>query len=452
MVFGDLLVFQIGRRSIRLTDCLVPKRLDLCYTMLIMRRETRGSLASSMLISFQEAQDKVLSHIQPLGAEKVSLLTALGRVIAEDVYATRNIPPYDNSGMDGFAVKNGDIQSASKDHPIKLKVIDDLPAGSVPTKIVGEGQAIRIMTGAPMPLGADTVIPVEETEEKDDFVSILKEAPEGEHVRRAGEDVNEGVRVFSAGDVLDPAGIGMLASLGRSSISVYQRPSAAILCTGNELVDVDENLDGVKIVSSNSYSLAAQAKDCGAIPIQLGLAKDRKEEITERLRQGMRADVLISSAGVSVGDFDYVKSALSDLGMELIFWRVAMKPGKPLAFGTINKKPVFGLPGNPVSSMISFEQFVRPSLLKMMGHRRLFRRMLEATLKGDIRKESGSRHFIRSFISFDGEQYSAVPVRSQGSGILSSMVAANGLIVVPEDREIVKAGERVKVQLLDRSF
>jgi molybdopterin molybdotransferase len=403
-----------------------------------------------MLTAFQEALDRVLSHIQPLGSEKVSLLEALGRVIAEDIFATRDLPPYDNSGMDGYAVKYADIQNASKSRPIRLKVIGDLPAGSASTKIIEQGQAIRIMTGAPIPMGADTVIPVEETEEKEGFVSIFREVPLGEYIRRAGEDVKKGVRVFSTGDVISPAGVGMLASLGRSSVSVYQRPLAAILCTGNELVDVDGELDEVKIVSSNSYSLAAQVKECGAIPVQLGIAKDRREEIIEGLHQGIRADVLISSAGVSAGDFDYVKGALSELGMELIFWRVAMKPGKPLAFGTINKKPVFGLPGNPVSSMVSFEQFVRPSLLKMMGHREPFRPVIEATLKGVIHKESGSRHFIRALVSLEGNQYTVAPAGAQGSGILRSMVKANGLIVVPEDREIVKAGERVKVQLIDR--
>jgi molybdopterin molybdotransferase len=403
-----------------------------------------------MLTAFQEALDRVLSHIQPLGSEKVSLLEALGRVIAEDIFATRDLPPYDNSGMDGYAVKYADIQNFSKSRSIRLKVIGDLPAGSVSTKIIEQGQAIRIMTGAPIPMGADTVIPVEETEEKEGFVSIFREVPLCEYIRRAGEDVKKGVRVFSTGDVISPAGVGMLASLGRSSVFVYQRPLAAILCTGNELVDVDGELDEVKIVSSNSYSLAAQVKECGAIPVQLGIAKDRREEIIEGLRQGIRADVLISSAGVSAGDFDYVKGALSELGMELIFWRVAMKPGKPLAFGTINKKPVFGLPGNPVSSMVSFEQFVRPSLLKMMGHREPFRPVIEATLKGVIHKESGSRHFIRALVSLEGNQYAVAPAGAQGSGILRSMVKANGLIVVPEDREIVKAGERVKVQLIDR--
>jgi molybdopterin molybdotransferase len=244
----------------------------------------------------------------------------------------------------------------------------------------------------------------------------------------------------------------MVASIGRSSISVYQRPLVSILCTGEELVDVDEPMEGVKIVSSNSYTLAGQVRECGAIPVQLGIARDRKEEVKEKLRQGLRADVLISSAGISVGDYDFVKEALKDLGMEMVFWRVAMKPGKPMAFGTIREKPVFGLPGNPVSSMVSFEQFVRPALLKMMGHRQIFRPFIEAMFNEDLDIEPGKRHYIRAVVSRQEDQYVVTTTGAQGSGILNSMVRANGLIVIPEDRKRVQAGEKVKVQLLSSEF
>ena len=404
------------------------------------------------MITVEEALDRILSRLAPLGAEKVPILDTLGRVMAEEISAGRDIPPLDNSGMDGYAVRWEDIRSASTDHRVQLDVIEDLPAGFVARQTVGKGQAIRIMTGAPIPKGADTVIPVEDTEMKERRVFILKSLGAGANIRRAGEDVKKGDRVISTGDLIRPAEVGMLASLGRSFVYVYQRPQVAILATGDELADVDETLDGVKIVSSNSYALAAQVKDCGAIPIQLGIARDRKEEIEKKLRQGLRADVLISSAGVSVGDYDFVKDVLNDLGTEMVFWKVAMKPGKPLAFGLIQGKPVFGLPGNPVSSMVSFEEFVRPSLLKMMGHRQLFRPVIEAVLKEDIHKEPGRRHFVRAFVSFDKDHYQVTITGEQGSAILRSMVKANGLVVVPEDRKIVKAGEKVQVQLLDRSF
>ena len=401
------------------------------------------------MINVEEALDKVLSHIRPLGSEKVSILDALGRVCAEDIIANRDIPPFNNSGMDGYAVRSEDIKNASPEHPVQLEVIEDLPAGFIPKRRVERGNSIRIMTGALIPEGADAVAPVEGTKKEGNFVSIFASSFPGEYIRKAGEDVKEGECVISTGDLIDPAEIGMLASVGRSFVAVYQRVTAAILCTGEELVDVDGDLNGTKIVSSNSYSLAAQVKDCGGIPIQLGIAKDRKDEIKEKLLQGIRADVLISSAGVSVADYDFVKDVLADLGVEIVFWKVAMKPGMPVAFGTVQGKPVFGLPGNPVSSMVSFEQFVRPSLLKMMGHRQLFRPVIDAVLKESFQKSPGRRHFVRAFVSLDKGQYFVSPTGAQGSGILKSMVKANGLMVIPEDRKIVKAGETVEVQLLD---
>jgi molybdopterin molybdotransferase len=403
------------------------------------------------MITVEEALNKILSRIQPLGLERVNLLGGLGRVIGEDVVANRDIPPFDNSGMDGYAVRAEDIQNASFDHPVRLKVIGDLPAGFLSTQTVGRGQAIRIMTGAPIPEGADSVIPVEDTKDEDGFVSILKAVSIGESIRERGGDVRKGDPVISKGDIIRPSEIGMLASVGRSNVFVHQRPIVAILCTGEELVDVDGDLDGVKIVSSNSYTLAAQVRDCGAIPVQLGIAKDRKEEIKEKFLQGIRADVIISSAGISVGDYDFVKEVLNDLGVEMIFWKVAMKPGKPVVFGTLQGKWVFGLPGNPVSSMVSFEQFVRPSLLRMMGHRQIFRPVIEAVLREDIHKKSGMRYFIRGEVSMEKDSYQVTTTGPQGSGILKSMVKANGLIILPEDREIVRAGEKVKVQLLNSS-
>ena len=407
---------------------------------------------SFSMTTVDEALDKILSHIHPLGFEKVSVLDSLGRVAGEDIHARRDIPPFDNSAMDGYAIRSQDVEKASSNHPVRLEVIEDLPAGSISTKKLQKGKAIRIMTGAPVPKEADAVIPVEDTKKENGSALILRAATPGENIRRSGEDVKKADRVISNGDMIRPAEVGMLVSVGRSFVSVYQRPLVSILCTGDELVDVDGDLDEVKIISSNSYTLGAQVKDCGAIPLQLGIARDRKEEIEEKLRQGIRADVIISSAGVSVGDYDFVKDVMKQLGMEMVFWKVAMRPGQPLAFGTIGGKPVFGLPGNPVSSMISFEQFVRPSLLKTMGLRKLFRPVVEAVLKEDIKKMAGRRYFIRGSVSFEKDQYLVSTTGEQGSGILRSMVKANGLIVIPEEQERVRAGEKVKVQLLDRNF
>ncbi len=404
------------------------------------------------MLSVDAALTEVLSRILPLGAENGFLLDALGRVAAEDVSADRALPGFDNSGMDGYAVVHTDTLPATRQSPVRLRVLEDVAAGTLPTRRVRRGEASRIMTGAPIPEGADGVVPLEETESEAASVIIFSRVESGAYIRRAAEDVRKGDIVISRGDLLRAPEIGMLASLGRSCVSIYQRPVVAILCTGDELVDLDEELDKGKVYSSNSYHLAAQVIDSGGIPLQLGIAGDRKEEIEEKMRQGLRADVLISSAGVSVGDYDLVKDVLKELGMQTVFWKVAMKPGKPLVFGLIEGKPVFGLPGNPVSSMVAFEQFVRPSLLKMMGHRRLFRPVIDAILRQDISKEPGRRHFVRVRISLEEGEYFVVPTGAQGSNLLTPIMKANGLMIIPEDQEVVRAGEKVKVQLLDRNF
>jgi molybdopterin molybdotransferase len=404
------------------------------------------------MISVEAALSRILAAIRPLGLEKVNLLDALGRVIGEDIVASRPIPPKDNSAMDGYALRSADSRGASPEKPVVLDVIEDIPAGAIPRKRVGQGQAARIMTGAPVPVGADAVMRMEDTEKDGQAVKVFVEATVGQDVRLAGEDVRTGETVISCGDMIRPAEIGMLAALGRSFISVYQKPLIAILATGDELVDVDEHPSPWQIISSNSYALAAQVLDCGAIPLQIGIAKDTREDLMAKLHSALRADLIISSGGVSVGDYDLVKDIMQEVGNRMQFWQVAMRPGKPLAFGAMKGVPLFGLPGNPVSSMVSFEQFVRPSILKMMGHRNLFRKTIRALLKESIDKKKGTRHFIRARITFEDGRYRAVSTGEQGSGILKSMVHANGLIVLPEDAASVKAGDMVTVQLIDPSL
>jgi len=404
------------------------------------------------LISVEEALRMILSQIKILGTERVDILNGLGRVLAEDIHAPFNVPPFDNSAMDGYAVKFVDIEGASPGSPVRLRVVADLPAGSVASQPLQNGEAIRIMTGAPVPQGVDTVIMQEDTRSEGNTVDILEAAPLGSNIRNAGEDITKDSILFTSGTKIRPAHIGILASVKRACITVYQQPRVAILSTGDELVDIDQEITHGKIVASNSYSLSALVADNGGIPIHLGIARDTKEELKERLLQGLHADIILSSGGVSVGDYDFVKEVLADLGVDMKFWQVAMRPGKPLAFGIIGGKPAFGLPGNPVSAMVSFEQFVRPAMRKMRGHKRLFGITVDAAAEEEVTTLKGRRYYIRCMVTSRDGKYFASTTGEQGSGILMSMGTANGLMVVPEDQDVVKPGDGVKVQILDREF
>lgn len=404
------------------------------------------------MITVDEALRAVLDAVSPLGIEKVGIMDALGRVLGEDVYARRNIPPQDNSAMDGIVVRSNDTRGASADKPVRFRLLEEIPAGHIPTRTIGPFEAAKIMTGATIPAGGDTVIRREEIREEGQSVLIIAPSEPGQDIRRAGEDVAEGELALTRGEVIRPAEIGMLASLGRSFVYVYQRPLVAIVATGNELVDIDETPSLWSIITSNSYSLASQVKECGALPLQVGIARDTKEDIICKFRNAARADVVISSGGVSVGDYDLVRGVIAEKWDGIQFWQVAMKPGKPFAFGHIGDKPFFGLPGNPVSSMISFEQFVRPALLKMMGHGNIYRPMVKAKLAETISKKRGVKHFIRAQIAINDGIYTATTTGDQGSGILKSMVKANGLIIMPENATRVEKGEEATVQLIDHSL
>ncbi|PKN37666.1 MAG: hypothetical protein CVU62_08040 [Deltaproteobacteria bacterium HGW-Deltaproteobacteria-2] len=404
------------------------------------------------MISVEEALKTILINFRPLGLEKINILDGRGRVIGEDILAPRNIPSANNSAMDGYAVRHIDTKGATKDKPLKLKIIEDIPAGKVALKKINKGEAARIMTGAVIPEGADAIVRQEDTLKNGKTVIIYTSAKKADNIRFAGEDVRKSELVMKKGSALRPADIGMLAALGKAFVSVYQKPRVAIMSTGDELVDIEIDPPPGKIVNSNSYSLAAQVLECGAIPIMLGISKDKKSDLEETFKTAMHADLIISSGGVSVGDFDFVKNVMGELGNAMHFWQVAMRPGKPLAFGAIEGVPLFGLPGNPVSAMVSFEQFVRPSLLKMQGHKNIFRQTIKAVCAEDFQKQAGFKHFIRAIVKRGKNKYVVITTGGQGSGILKSMVTANGLIVIGESETRIKKGTEVTVQLLDNSL
>ncbi len=394
-------------------------------------------------------RNKKYSRRFPFSAEKeyISWRPWVG-FLAQDVTAKRDVPSADNSAMDGFCCKHEDLEGASPTAAVKLKLIGESPAGRPFQGTLVAGEAVRIMTGGLIPAGGDTVIMAEDTDRDGDHVVCLKDPGPAAHIRRRGEDVTAGENVLVAGTIVRPPEVGMLATLGHAYVHVYQRPSVAILSTGDELVDLDEPFVDGKVVCSNTYSLAAQVMECGAVPISLGIATDDEVDQRERISDGVRADVILTSGGVSVGKYDLVKDTLSKLGMRVKFWKVAMKPGKPLVFGTIGNKPVFGLPGNPSAAMISFEQFVRPALLKMMGHRDLFRPFIEATLVHDVTIRSDRLHLVRCRLYEEDGRMMAAVAGSQSSGALRSMVIANGLMSLSPENAPFSAGDAVKAQIL----
>lgn len=384
------------------------------------------------LLSVEEALAIALEPVNYVGDERVDLLSALGRVIAEDIYAPLDIPLEANSAMDGYAVRAEDVASASIESPVVLTVVEDLPAGYVARKSLGQGEAIRIMTGAPIPDGADAVVMVEVTERvEDNRVKIFESAKVGQSIRPRGEDVHAGDLLIKRGSELGSAEIGLLASCQRPFVLVARRPTVAIISTGDELVEIEQPLMPGKIVNSNSYSLAALVRTAGAIPIIQPIARDNEEEIRKAIETATSSDFMVSSGGVSVGDYDYVKSVLQSLGADIRFWRVSMKPGKPIAFGTLKGRPYFGLPGNTVSSMLSFLLFVKPAIKKAMGAS-FSQPMLDVILETDAKSKGDRRTYLRATIRYNKGAFYAQLMPKQGSGVLSSMLGANGLVILEE--------------------
>lgn len=408
-------------------------------------------------LTVQEALTAVLAGVSVLSSEKVPLLDALGRVIAEPVVAQDSLPPFANSAMDGYAMRAADLADATAENPAELRVVGDVAAGSVPDVVVEAGTAVRIMTGAPLPPGADAVVPVEDTNEAwrnperplPQRIQIRRAVGTGDYVRQAGGDITAGQTIIEQGHLLRPQEVGVLASLGVAQVAVIRRPKVGILATGDELIAIEEPLRPGKIRNSNGYTQTAQVLAAGGIPVSLGIARDTEVDVRQKLQAGLDAgvDLFISSAGVSVGAYDVVKAVLEIEG-NVGFWRVRMRPGKPLAFGTYHNIPYLGLPGNPVSAMVSFERFARPAILKMAGRVDWERPLLSVVVQENIQSD-GRESYLRAIVSSQNGQMVARTTGSQDSHMMTSLVKANALMIVPEGVTEVQAGQTLQAWLVD---
>jgi molybdopterin molybdotransferase len=413
------------------------------------------------MLTVEQALERVLSLVEQLPAVDVPLSDSDGTTLAKDILAPFNVPALANSAMDGYAVRSLDLPETSVSNPTKLEVIDQIQAGDLPTKSLSHGTAIRIMTGAPIPPGSDSIIPYELTDETDrkhsaddmGFISIRHSASPGDHIRPAGEDISVGAHVLNKGFVLDPPSVGMIASFGHKSVSVIRRPYVAILATGNEVQVPGEVLSIGKLFDSNSYGIGAAIKRWGGIPWYLGVAKDDLDDLREKINEGTKADLLITSAGVSAGAFDMVKEVLSELGT-IDFWKVRMRPSRPLAFGLLRSRdgrqvPHLGLPGNPVSALVALIKFGKPSMDKMMGRLPSKLSTVTAILDDPIINSDGRRVFARVTLETRAGVIYAKLTGAQGSNLLTSMVAAHGLAICNENQPRLEVGEKVVVELMD---
>jgi molybdopterin molybdotransferase len=403
-------------------------------------------------LSAAEAAGRILADVRRQPALRVPLDDALGSVLAEDIVSRLDIPAWTNSAMDGYAARGEDVRGAGEKNPVRLRVVEHLPAGHFPTRAIGRGECARIFTGAPLPEGSDSVIRQEDTDGGAETVTITKDRDVGVNIRRVGEDIRKGSTVLREGTELGPAPLGVLASLAVAHPLVYRRPRVAILGSGDEIVDVDqpeEILSGRKIASSNTHTLVALVRQAGGEPVNLGIAGDTPASLREHLSRAMDCDLLVTTAGISVGEHDYVRSVLEELGAELRFWKLRMRPGAPVGFGLLAGMPWIGLPGNPVSTMVTFELFVRPAIRKMMGHLRPFRRTMPVRAAEPISVKPRLQHFLRAVVRQGSQGPEAGLTGPQGSGILTSMVQANALLIVPEGQFETPAGAMVQALILD---
>jgi molybdopterin molybdotransferase len=399
-----------------------------------------------------EAARRILADVRRQPALRVPLDDALDSVLAEDVVSPIDIPAWTNSAMDGYAARGDDVRGASAERPVRLRVVEQLPAGAFPTRALGPGETARIFTGAPLPEGADTVVRQEDTDEGAETVTIVRDRDVGVNIRRVGEDIRRGATVLTAGTALGPAPLGVLASLAVAQPLVYRRPRVAILGSGDEIVDLDrpeEILSGRKIASSNTHTLIALVRRAGGAPVNLGIARDTPESLREHFRRALDCDLLVTTAGISVGEHDHVRSVLEELGAELRFWKLRMRPGAPVGFGLLGGTPWIGLPGNPVSTMVTFELFVRPAIRKMCGHPLPFRRGVRVRMAERVTLKPKLQHFLRGIVREGPDGPEARLTGPQGSGILTSMVLANALLVIPEGQFETPAGSPVQALLLD---
>ena len=404
----------------------------------------------NLTVSVSEAQKIILDSVSPLNGESISLMEASNRILYEDIVSDMMIPPVDDSAMDGYAIIADDTHGASRDNPVRLRIIGEIQAGgSVIGKRVSNGTAIRIMTGASIPEGADSVIQFEETEEKAGYVKIFSESVKYGNCKCAGENIKKGDKVLQKGDRLRSADVGILASLNYTAVKVYRRPTVSIVSTGDELAETGEKLRVGQIRNVNAYTLFSEVRKYNALPRYLGIARDTMKDTKEKLLEALESDVVLSTGGVSMGKYDFVKEIYSDLGIEILFEWINVKPGRPCTFGKKENKLVFGLPGYPVPTLTSFIQFVRPALLKLMGAKKLNKPVVGAFLEEDISKHSGGVNLLRGYFTIKNNEFYVSTTGSQKSSVLRSMSKANCLIVIPENTREVKAGEKVAIQLID---
>ncbi len=405
------------------------------------------------MVTPAEALNLILERVAPLPSERRPLSEILGLAVAEALYCTATVPPFTNSAMDGYAVRAGDLAAASVEHPVRLQVLGDLAAGGVSSCTVAAGQALRIMTGAQLPNGADSVVPVEDTTRGADWVEVTKPLRAGIHIRLAGEDLQHGQRLLQAGQGLRPGDLGVLAAAGIPTVPVHPRVRVAVLTTGDELVDVSEEPGPGRIRDANIHAVSAQVAACGAIPVPFARIPDHRDTLLNALRQALEADVVLTTGGISVGDYDFMKELLEELGAERIFWKVAQKPGGPLGFWMLGGKPIFGIPGNPVAAMLMVEEYVRPALRKLMGFTKLHRPTAEASLEGGWVGKVGDHRttFLRVVAQRETGPFQARLTGPQGSAILSSMLSANALAVIPAAVDRVAPNGHVTLHLTEEA-